>query len=342
MEVSTTKVDFEAVEPVMGKNWYFSAERKEYSRGADKGKRVIWFLHNPDKDERCLRRERVTSMVVQVLKNPIGHALKICKMHTNVVQTIFIPEGRDRKAWIRLEEALTEYRKGPTKVSQGNGQWTCTVGEPLRAPPLINYPTRSVNQQVAGGIAQRRAETIAWPAVIAPTTSSSQPSHVPTPVLESQRVLFIFKVSWSAPWRDVAESMAGNLSKPVALKPVGRDMAVMEYDEPPPQREVCLCEMDGTRPIHITAQERSPMVLAKGLREGVIEGQRNREEVPEIVRGSTTIQNEGWVIPRPLGCWETTGSDSLEKTETLPGEAQGLEMDTEEWQKEQIGLTGPS
>ncbi|KAK9143413.1 hypothetical protein Syun_012813 [Stephania yunnanensis] len=68
----------------------------------------------------------------------------------------------------------------------------------------------------------------------------------------------------------------------------------MEYDEPPFQREARLCKMEGTGLIHITTQERSPMVLARGLREGVIEGQRNREEVPEIAKGSATIRNEGW------------------------------------------------
>ncbi|KAK9135026.1 hypothetical protein Syun_014356 [Stephania yunnanensis] len=67
---------------------------------------VGWCMQQPEEEERRLRRERAINMIVQVLLNSRGQALKINKMSVGGWQMVLIQEGRELKAWFRLKEAL--------------------------------------------------------------------------------------------------------------------------------------------------------------------------------------------------------------------------------------------
>ncbi|KAK9140140.1 hypothetical protein Scep_009821 [Stephania cephalantha] len=140
------------------------------------------------REERCLRRERGTTVMIQILRNPRGQAVKINKMYSGGWQVVLIPEGKDKKAWSRLNEALTSFVQGRQPQPEVVSRPGPTGGRTIR----VEGVRETVQQHIAskGSKEQRRTSMVEQEEHRA---MPIEPNRLDTQAIDCQTSLFYLK-----------------------------------------------------------------------------------------------------------------------------------------------------
>lgn len=171
------------------------------------------FIEHPNAEERCMRRENGTTVMIQCLENERGRALKICKIYRNGWQMVLIPndkvnlKGNDRP-WHKLWEVMVEiasrnsqsvnHRSNPRNERQAalSGNVTQELTQPINPVPLAQRVIANPNLQPIG--------TSTWSLAV-----------------------FVFRTSWIYAWSEINDYLSQAILKPIEVKPVGQDRAVI-------------------------------------------------------------------------------------------------------------------